>query len=473
MNAKHRSASLKSRLTIAAGIFSLLACTGAQAGSAHDPVLFWNAVALQAVADDHSGTWRTTDDGRPSPEQGGPTGGSRALAIVHIAIYDAVNAIDGSHDPYLPVMVDAGILRRASIKAAVAQAAHDTLVDLYPSQRSVFDRKLDNFLNRIPPGRGRNPGQIVGATAAENILAARANDGADGPMPYTPGTDPGDHQPDPLNPEQGFLGAGWGMIDSFSGIDVTDPFFRAPPPPALDSAEYAEAFAEVAAIGGDGIITTTIRNEDQTDIGIFWAYDGTIGLGVPPRLYNQALRRITRQQGNTVIENARLFALVNLAVADAGIACWESKYFYNLWRPIVAVRAADTDGNDQTSVDAAWTPLGAPASNRSGIDFTPPFPSYPSGHAAFGGAFFRMLERYYGTDEISFKLKSDELNGKTTDWAGNHRHTVVRRFERFSDAARQNAQSRIYLGIHWQFDATAGIDQGSAIADHAFDNLLR
>lgn len=477
VNSIHRAVFIDLRSVFPAACLTLLLGTvsseaQAQAAPDDDPVLHWNGIALQADADDHSGTWRRTDDGRPAPEQGGPTAGSRALAIVHLAIYDAVNAIDGTHDPYLRVDLALGLLAAASIDAAVARAAHDTLVALYPSQRTVFDEALTAALNDIPGG-ARHTGEEVGALTAENILAARAHDGSDGPMPYTPGTEPGDHRPDPLHPEQGFLGSGWGMVDSFSGIDVTDPFFRAPPPPALDSPEYAEAFAEVKDFGGDGQSTATLRDATQTDIGIFWAYDGTIGLGVPPRIYNQAVRTIAALHDNTVVENARLFALVNLAMADAGIACWESKYFYNLWRPVVGIRTAGTDGNDETHEDAAWMPLGAPASNRSGTDFTPPFPSYPSGHATFGGSTFRMLERFYGSDEMTFQLASDEMNGTSTDWAGNPRHVVVRDFDRFSAAALENAQSRIYLGIHWQFDATAGVDQGAAIADHVFDNMLQ
>ena len=366
----------------------------------------------------------------------------------------------------------------ASREAAVAQAAHDALVALYPSQRSVFDRELAQVLNGVPANKGRALGISIGAAAAANILAARANDGSvQANTPIFPGTSnpplPGEHQSDPLHPTHGLLTPGWGAVTTFSGIDVTAPGVRIPPPPALTSAAYASAFDDVRTLGGDGIITPTVRTPEQTDIGIFWAYDGTIGLGTPPVLYNEIVRVLAKQEKNTPIENARLFALANIAMADAGIGCWDSKYFYNFWRPVIGQRNSGIDGNPATNAPANWTPLGAPASNQTpGGDFTPPFPAYSSGHATFGAALFRTLASFYGTDALPFQLKSDELRGFTTDSAGRHRRTVVRRFARFSDAAAENGRSRIFLGIHWQFDADAGIDQGNLIADTVFATLL-
>ena len=162
--------------------------------------------------------------------------------------------------------------------------------------------------------------------------------------------------------------------------------FTIPPPPALDSPEYAAAFNEVKNFGGDGVNSPTEHTPEETEIGLFWAYDGTKGLGTPPRLYNQIARTLAVQQHNTEYQNARMFALINVAMADAGIACWNEKYVYDLWRPVTGIRNADQDGNPLTEADPNWTPLGAPASNQSGTDFTPPFPSYASGHATFGAA---------------------------------------------------------------------------------------
>lgn len=425
-----------------------------------DAVMDWNSVALEVVAEDHSGTFGP-------PSQGGPVRTARALAIVHAAVFDAVNSIEPQHTPYLLSHPGQG----ASIDAAAATAAHDTLIALYPDQAAELDAELSAYLAVIPDGQSKARGIALGRLVAKKMLKEREDDGSTAPMPYTPGTDPGDHQLDPLNPGQGYLDPGWGSVLPFALASGDQ--FQALPPPALGCAEYTSAFEEVKSLGGDGIITPTSRTAEQTEIGLFWAYDGARGLGVPPRLYNQIAQVIAIQEGNTEVENARLFALLNIAMADAGIAAWETKYHYDLWRPIVAIRQAHTDGNPATAADTTWRPLGAPASNQSGNDFTPPFPAYTSGHSTFGGALFRTLENFYGTDSIAFDFVSDELNGITTDSQGVVRPLVVRHFSSLSQAAEENAISRIYLGIHWRFDATEGIVQGTAVADHVFANILQ
>lgn len=361
--------------------------------------------------------------------------------------------------------------------AAVAQAAHDTLITLYPSQTAALDRKLNQALRGISRKRGRDEGALIGFEAAVNILSERDVDGsALGDLPIYPLTGdpplPGEHVPDPLNPDQGLLTPGWGQVDTFSGIDVTADGVRSQPPPALAETDYSAAFADVDLLGGDGFITPTLRTAEETEIGVFWAYDGSPGVGPPQVLYNQITRTLAKRQRNTIVENARLFALVNIAMGDAGIASFDSKYYHNFWRPIVAIRNADLDGNPETERVESWTPLGAPASNQSGNDFTPPFPSYPSGHATFGAAMFRILANFYGTDSISFRVRSDEFNGQTTDSEGNVRPVVVRQLNSFSEGALENARARIYLGIHWQFDADAGIEQGVSLADFVFSELL-
>ena len=191
------------------------------------------------------------------------------------------------------------------------------------------------------------------------------------------------------------------------------------------------------------------------------------------RFYNQIAETLAVQEGNTVIQNARFFALINIAMADAGIACWDGKFDFNFWRPVTAIRAGDTDGNPNTIADPTWTPLGAPADNGSGTNFTPPFPAYASGHATFGGALFRMMADFFGTNDISFTLHSDEFNGITKDQNGMVRPVVTRSFTSFSQAAEENGQSRIYLGIHWSFDKIQGIKQGTEIADYIFAHFLR
>jgi hypothetical protein len=380
-------------------------------------------------------------------------------------MFDAYNAIDRQFTPYL---VEIRGPQGASIDAAVGQAAHDTLAALFPQQKADFDEALRLWLADVPDGRSENQGVALGRTVARLMLNARKHDGSDDDTAYTPGTEPGNHQVDPLHPEQGFLTPNWGKVDPFAIGAVED--FIAAPPPEMNSQEYADAFQQVYELGA---ADSTARTEEQTEIGLFWAYDGAPGLGTPPRLYNQITREIALEQGNTEAENARLFALVNIAMADAGIASWATKYEYNFWRPIVAIRNADADGNEATVADADWTPLGAPASNAGGTDFTPPFPAYTSGHATFGAATFSTIAHFYGTDDISFTFTSDELNGVTTDANGLVRPAATRSFDSLSEAAWENALSRIYLGIHWSFDATAGVEQGNAVADAVFSTLFQ
>jgi len=249
--------------------------------------------------------------------------------------------------------------------------------------------------------------------------------------------------------------------------------FRVPPPPPTASFAYAIAFDEVKRLGGDGVVTRTRRTADQTHAGIYWAYDGTPSLCAPPRLYNQLTLTIAERMGTTsILETARLLALVNTAMADAGIAIWESKFFYDFWRPIGGVREADGDGNAWTAADPTFSPLGAPASNLTGPNFTPPFPSYPSGHAGFGGAIFQVLRRFYRTDAIRFTFVSDEYNGTTVGNDGAVRPLKPRTFRSLSQAEEENGQSRIYLGIHWAFDKTQGIAQGRQVADWVFDHAF-
>jgi len=231
--------------------------------------------------------------------------------------------------------------------------------------------------------------------------------------------------------------------------------FRPPPAPALTSAQYTAAFNEVKSLGAKN---STTRTADQTQIGIFWGYDRS-GMGTPPALYNQLVQVIAKQKHNSTVENARLFALANVAMADAGVAAWDCKFIDNLWRPITAIQHADTDGNPDTTADPKWEPLGAPG---GGVvpNFTPPFPAYVSGHATFGAAVCEVLKDFYHTDHVHFTLSSDELPG------------VTRHFDSFTQAAAENGESRIYLGIHWQFDNTVGQSVGRQVADFVFANTL-
>ncbi len=431
-----------------------------------DAVLFWNEVAIEAGARDHTGM-------PPKFEQGGPTRTSRALAIVHLAMYDAFNSIANLFNPYLsglPVPI-----LPASLDAAIGEAAYVTLTSLYPSQFDRFLQAHQQFLSVLSDApnaidNGRNQGRAV----AIAMLIDRLDDGSAVSLPYTASDDPGKHRVDPLNPNQGFLTPNWGQVRPFSIAN-----FLAAPPPIPNSAKYEQDFNDAKE---KGMLVGGTRTPEETTIGLFWAYDGAQQLGTPPRLYNQVVQKIAMDKGNTLEQNVRLFALVNMAMADAGIQCWNSKYFYNVWRPVVGVREADPgwgptgmgDGNPETEGEPFWLPLGAPRTNQPGAkNFTPNFPAYPSGHATFGAASLDMVRLFYGTDMIPFDFVSDELDGKSVDVDGSIRTRHQRHFDQLSDAILENARSRVYLGVHWQFDADGGVASGKMIAESIFNNALR
>src|SRR5688572_1632386 len=440
----------------------------------------WNEVAIDASGLDHTPV--QASENRVFGEQVGPGRSSRAMAIVHIAVFDAANAIDNEFESFTGIPQ---VREATSMDSAIAQAAHDTLVAMFPSQARTFDQRLAEDLDDIHGGRAKDNGIDLGRRAAARILALRRNDGAQEPelrvnVDHIPSNQPDKWRQDPISLHPLALGAKWGEVTPFVMREPEQ--FRVAAPPPINSQAYADAYYEVKRLGGDGITTSTVRTPYETTTGIFWAYDGTPSLCAPPRLYNQlALTIADAENTNDPVNLARLLALVNTAMADAGIAIWESKYFYNYWRPVTGIREADPgtgptgagDGNADTTGDAAFSPLGAPASNLTGPNFTPPFPAYPSGHAGFGGALFQTLRRFYGTDYIRFSFVSDEFNGETVGNDGVARPVVRRTYSRLSQAEEENGQSRIYLGIHWAFDKTEGIDQGRRVADYVFEHAFK
>jgi hypothetical protein len=432
----------------------------------------WNRIAIDAAGLDHTPV--RPGDSRFFGEQFGPVRSARAMAIVHIAIADSIAAITGEFESYLPTRLENP---QTSLKAAIAQAAHDALAGVYPSQRNQFTRYLIEDLNAIDNGPEKFAGIRVGRERAAAILQDRQNDGSFLSEPYTEinyifSQEPGKWRPDPINPTQTPIGSSWSLVRPF--VLESAHQFRIPPPPPLDSPQYAEAFNEVKQLGGDGINTPTIRNQDQTIAGIYWAYDGTPSLCAPPRLYNQIAVQIALERNVNVIDLARLLALVNVGMADEGIANWESKFHYAVWRPVTGIREADSgtgptgkgDGNPLTTGDPNFSPLGSPASNLSANNFSPPFPAYPSGHAGFGSTLFQTLRNFFGTDDIPFTFVSDEFNGETTDNNGVVRPLIPRSYSNLTQAEEENGLSRIYLGVHWSFDITTGIDQGRNVANY-------
>jgi hypothetical protein len=390
---------------------------------AADAVLVWNSVTLDAIRTDKT----------PPPKA------SRDLAIVHAAIYDAVNAIDRTHQVYA---VNALASPTTSHEAAVAAAAHAALSSLFPAQQATFDAQLQADLAAIPDGQAEDLGIALGNDVATQLLALRASDGSDLVVPYTPGTNPGDWIPTPPALAPALL-PNWPNVTPFAMTSASQ--FTPDNVPALASSLYAAALNEVQAIGS---AASSTRTADQTDIALFWANGG--GTATPPGHLNILAQIVAAVKGNTLSQNARLFAELNVAMADAAIMAWDAKYDTNCWRPITAIRAADTDGNADTTADLTWTPL----------IVTPPFPTYVSGHSSFSGAAAAVLKNFFGTDNVAFTLPSENPA------------VAARSFTSFSQAAQESADSRLYGGIHFRFDNEDGLTAGRRLGQYVAANFF-
>ena len=438
-----------------------------------DRLFMWNEVALDTTAIDH--TPILPGELRVFGEQFGPARSSRAMAIAHIAMFEAVNSIAHTAASYAGVPPVSGDV---SLDYAIAQSAHDALVWLYPSQQDRLDAILAVDASRIPgTPAGLAAGRALGQRAAAAIIALRTNDGSQIPEPmvggpFTPIGGVGHWSPDPVSKLKIYLGAYWSQVKPFTL--TTSHQFRAPPPPALTDPAYTQAFRRVEKLGGDPRFgTPTERTKDETFIGKFWSYDGTPALCAPPRLYNQVARTIALQQGmRRVPEAARMLALINTAMADAAISAWDTKWHYQYWRPVTAIRSLQQGGNTEVTPDPTWYPLGAQATNTRGPNFTPPFPAYVSGHATIGGALFQILRHYY-PDATKFTFVSDEWNGMNLDVSGKVRPLRPMKYDTFTEAEYDNAESRIYIGVHWQFDADLGVSEGHKVADWVWDHAFQ
>jgi PAP2 superfamily len=376
---------------------------------------------------------------------------TRTMAMVPAAMYDAVDAID-QFGTVFQVSVSASETQGASPEAAASEVAYDVLSSLIPQERPLYDATLAESLSDIPDGAAKTAGLLVGDTVAAGILAWRSDDGSNVEVPYVPGTAPGEWRPTPPDYTVAW-GPNWGQVTPFA-IPSTQQFLP-PPPPALNSPAYAAALNLTESLGAKNSSTRTPRD---TQIGDFWAYD-VAGMGPPPVHFYQIADDVALQQHNTLDQNARLFALVGVAMGDAGVVTWDAKYKYDRWRPITAIRDANQDSNSATVADPTWTPLGSPGDGVR-ANFTPAFPSYVSGHAAFGAALFTTLANFYGTNQMMFTIGSQEEPG------------IDETFNSFSAAAEQNAMSRIYLGIHFIFDETDGITEGDAIGNYIYQHAM-
>lgn len=466
---------------------SAAAASASEASSVKTPrqsVVFWFNVMQDANAIDFTITPTHT-----APSQGGPTRTSRAMAMVTIAMYDAINAFKGAFEPYNDIG-DANP-ETTSKQAAVAYAAHDVLVALYPDQTARLNQLLAADIGSIQAGAQKiNRGRTLGQKSAAAILALRSNDNSQAPeRAYGAGGALGDGRtrtffrtpinnnlggigewsPDPISGATVALGAFWGSVKPFALKNGAQ--FRIAPPPLPGSAAYATSFAQVAAIGGspDNTGTPSTSTAATRFIGNYWGYDGVPGLGVPPRLYNQIALQVANDQGlNGAARLARYLAMVNVAQADSGIAAWDSKYFYNFWRPVTGIRR--DDGVAATNNDPTWTPVGASVINTTNaIRPTPPFPAYPSGHATFGATVSEIMRAFFR--DRPFTFVSDEYNGQGSDpfTPGVPRPLVPVRFNSFTEAQQENGISRIYNGVHWNFDDTSGQGLGVKVARQLLD----
>ncbi len=388
-----------------------------------DTVADWNAIAVQA----------TITAARP-----GPTG-VLDIAMVQAAVYDAVQAIEKRFEPYYVEVNGAS----GSPEAAAAKAAHDVLVNRFPAQAASLDETYKQYL--LNHGLAENdPGVVVGATAAAGIIALRACDGSfpvTPPAPFIGGTDPGVWRPTP--PGNLPMLAPWlGAVTPFT---LTRPSqFLAAPPPALTSRRYARDYHEVKDVGA---LNNSARTPEQTDLAHFWNANYVV-------IWNRALRDIAGAHVEDIGDSARLFALADMAMADAIITSWNSKNYYVFWRPITAIREGDNDGNPRTAGDPDWLSL---------IN-APPYPDHTSGANNISAAALRALALFFGSDRKTFSVTTTNLGPTVED---------TRTYERFSDAAQEVVDARIYEGIHFRFADEAARKQGRQVADWAFRHYMR
>jgi hypothetical protein len=392
------------------------------AQSSTDMVLDWNATTLKTTA----------------AAAFNPPLESRNVAIVHAAMFDAVNSILGEFHPYaVEVIAPPG----ASPDAAAAAAAHFALVHLYSAQQAMLDDAYEESLASIPDGQARIDGIAVGETAAARILLSRASDGAAEAIgaPYAPPVGPGFWKPTPPASLPA-LDPGWGSVRPF--LLKKGAQFRPGPPPALKGFRYARDFDEIKEIGS---ATSVSRTQAQTDLARFW-------IATAPQNWNPPAREVAMAQGKTLSENARAFALLNMTGADAFIASWHTKFRYSQWRPVTGIREADTDGNRKTMADPMWTPLLG----------TPPFPDYIAGHSTFAGAAERVLGCVFGNDPgVTMTLTSATAPG------------VVEIYTSFTDVSNDVVDARVWGGIHWRTSSVRGQRIGRRIGMYAVHRFLR
>lgn len=413
-------------------------------------VLVAGSVSRADVIDDWNEQWLDTIrvvGGPPCPI-------ARNGAIMFTAIYDAVNSIDPKHEPYIDFVTVPG---PAVKRAAVAAAAHKVLSTLYPQRAAVYDAQLQQHLAAINNSPAKFNGISVGIAAAEQILAARSDDRTDSEPVYIYEDRPGAYRPTPPDFTEPPFNPGWGTTKPWtmatgSEFRPTGPFGFRRMDRLLRAPRYARQFNEVKRLGERN---SPHRTAEQTEIAWFWANDRN-GTYKPPGHLLYITQVVANDQGLNLDQKAHLFALVSIAMADAGLVAWDMKYATNidLWRPVTAIREANTDDNPRTEMDPDWLPL---------MEFSPPFPAYTSGHATFGAAHAAIMRNWFGTDDITFTVGTDEPIVSN----------VTRTFHSFTEAGRENGVSRVYLGVHFRVDADIGFSSGTLLGNYVFRNHLR
>jgi hypothetical protein len=364
-----------------------------------------------------------------------------SFAMVQGAVYDAVNAIDRGHRPYL---VQPNANESDSKDAAAATASYQVLIGLFPAQQPILEPIYNSYIDALPddPPGSKTAGIAIGEATAAAMLDARQDDGRFGPSPTPYPVAPGVWRPTP--PFFANDPAPWvGNVRPF--IVPSAEMLRTDGPNSLTSAAYAEDFNEVKELGS---LTSTTRTADQTDAAIFWQENGFA-------LWNRIFRTLAASENLDIVDSARLFAMEDLAAADATIGCWNDKYYWQFWRPITAIREADTDGNPATEADPTWLPLFDPATPVCNLPplVTPPFPDHPSGHASFSSAFVHTLQNFFGTDKIGFSAFSNKS-------------CTTRSFDGFSDALKEIIDARVWGGIHFRTADTQGAVLGKKVAHY-------
>lgn len=408
----------------------------------------WNATALNVIRA-WTGVSNDPYQGRIVPSQ--PPMVARNLAMIHIAMFDAANAIDPKFDSYLPNLPAAPI--GASQLAATIGAAYEVSTALYrdADERSLWDAALVESFRGLPDDEAKAVGLAYGRDVGRAVLAFRANDGASSTAVFPSGTEPGEWRrtyPDYLPP----LLPQWPNVKPFAVTSIGA--IRPAAPPALDSAEYAEAVDQVMRLGA---LQNSERTEDETAIALFWADGG--GTATPPGHWNRIAADVSMAKQLPLVDATRMYSLLNIAMADAGIASWDAKYAYGLWRPIDAIRQGETDGNPSTLGQDDWLPLLK----------TPPFPTYTSGHSTFSGAAATVLTDIFG-DSVAFTSATDPQNAPSQRPLADE-YITKRQFTSFWQAAEEAGMSRIYGGIHFSFDNSAGLDLGEGVAQAAIQLL--